>query len=167
LPALITGLNPGEIKVAIEERPAFVLLQDLVEGAAILSGVRAHVGDAVRDHREFLNQVLAMNNLDPFLLKLPLGKAQEDAARVLGAAIVDLLSDRDLVAVTEGKLALGEAEPMIVDLAREMSDRVRVAKTIDISALVTLQRIVDKTNQSLVDQGPDAARETEIIAPDE
>ncbi len=167
LPALVTGLNPGEIEVTIEERPAFVLLQDLVEGAAILPGVRAHVGEAVRDHREFLNQVLAASDLEPFLLRVPVATAREEAARVLGAAIVDLLSDREIVAVAEGKLALGDAEPLIADLAKEMTDQVRATKTIDVSALLTLRRIADKAERVLAGPGMNGALDGEVLVPGE
>ena len=167
LPALVTGLNPGEIEVAIEERPVFVLLQDLVEGAAILPGVRAHVGDAVQDHREFLNQVLATSDLDPFLLRLPVASAREEAARVLGAAIVDLLSDRELVAVAEGKLALADAEPLIADLANEMRDQVRATKTVDVSALLTLRRIADKAGRILAGPSAGGALDGEVLVPAE
>ena len=56
---------------------------------------------------------------------------------------------------------------MIADLAKEMSDQVQATKSIDVAALLTLRRIVDKSERALAELGADGALNGEILVPGE
>jgi hypothetical protein len=105
LPALITGLEALEVAAKLEARCDFALLQTLSEGAQAWFGFKPKA--ALADHREFLNEILSANNLDPFLLRLT-GNERDLAANLLGRAIVAVVPDERIADLRSGEARLSE-----------------------------------------------------------
>lgn len=105
VPTLITGLETAEIEARIDKRSEFSLLQSIAEGASVWKGFRPSV--ALEDHREFLNEILAANDAEPFLLRLR-GDIRDQAAAMLGRAISALVPDEKIEDLRNGSLRLEE-----------------------------------------------------------
>lgn len=90
LPTIITGMDEAVMTSRLEQKSEFGLLQSLAEGAQVWPGFKPSA--AIDDHREFLNEVLAASNLDPFLLRLR-GELRDKAAVLLGRVVTAMVPD--------------------------------------------------------------------------
>jgi hypothetical protein len=113
LPALITGMEALEAHAKLEAHSDFSLLQTLSEGAQSWFGFKPKA--ALADHREFLNEILSANDVDPFLLRLS-GEDRDIAANLLGRAIMSVVPEERIDDLRTGAARLtdfpGMAEAM-------------------------------------------------------
>lgn len=90
LPTLISGLEGPALESQLTNQSELTLLQTLAEGADLWPGFRPT--EALTDHREFLNEVLAASGVEPFLLNLR-GDVRDKAAVLLGRVVTSLVPD--------------------------------------------------------------------------
>lgn len=132
LPALVTGLDEATMESRLENRSELVLLQSLAEGAQVWPGFKPSA--ALDDHREFLNEVLAASNLDPFLLKLR-GDVRDKAAMLLGRMVTAMVPDDHINDLRAGIEQL-EDYPAIAAFLGDLRHQVLTLGTIDESKLM-------------------------------
>ena len=100
---VISGTERIEAMAKLEPKADFALLQSLSEGVVSWTGFRPTA--ALSDHREFLNEVLSANGIEPFLLRLS-GRARDEAANLLGRTIVAMVPDGEIDGLRESELLL-------------------------------------------------------------
>jgi hypothetical protein len=105
LPMVVTGMDQASLECQLDQRSEFALLQSLAEGAATWPGFRPAV--AIDDHREFLNEVLSANDMDPFLLRLK-GETRDRSAVLLGRTIAAMVPDDKIDDLRSGVSKLEE-----------------------------------------------------------
>ena len=120
IPALVTGMELLEAIAKLEAHSDFELLQTLSEGAQTWFGFRP--GAALADHREFLNEVLAANEIQPFLLRLS-GAERDFAANLLGRAIVAAVPSDKIDDLPSGHVRLADF-PSIAAALRALKEGV-------------------------------------------
>ena len=118
VPLVVTGLEQLEVQSKLEARADFALLQELAEGSQSWFGFRPDA--ALADHREFLNEVLSANEIDPFLLRLS-GAERDLAAMLLGRAIVATVPDERIDDLRTGAARLSDF-PGVADAMRLMRE---------------------------------------------
>lgn len=91
----------GDLRLALEKRHEFVLLQTLAEGYE--ESVDFRPTGAIEQHRLFLSELSMASNASPFLLSLPCS-LRDKAAVMLGRAICDLLPDETLYGLSDGSV---------------------------------------------------------------
>lgn len=132
LPTLVTGLDEAAMESRLENRSELALLQSLAEGAQVWPGFKPSA--AIDDHREFLNEVLAASNLDPFLLKLR-GEVRDKAAMLLGRMVTAMVPDDHINDLRAGIEQL-EDYPAIATFLGDLRHQVLTLGTIDESKLM-------------------------------
>ena len=132
LPALVTGLDGPVLGTRLERGSEFALLQSLAEGASVWPGFRP--AQALDDHREILNEVLAASECDPFLLRLR-GDVRDKAALLLGRAVAALVPDDGLSSLRNGEATLAEY-PAIEGLMGRLREQVLVTGCVDETRLI-------------------------------
>lgn len=132
LPTLVTGLDEAAMESRLENRSELALLQSLAEGAQVWPGFKPSA--AINDHREFLNEVLAASNLDPFLLKLR-GEVRDKAAMLLGRMVTAMVPDDHINDLRAGIEQL-EDYPAIATFLGDLRHQVLTLGTIDESKLM-------------------------------
>lgn len=101
LPVLAAEGAIGLIAVKAERRHPFHLNQLLAEASAYVPSERH--GQAIGERDAFLNELLANNDIDPFLLRLPVN-ARLEAGNMLGGLLAAMVPDGDLQALHDGLL---------------------------------------------------------------
>lgn len=127
MPAVLTGLDEAAMESRLESRSELALLQSLAEGAQVWPGFKPTA--ALDDHREFLNEVLAASNLDPFLLKLR-GDVRDKAAMLLGRMVTAMVPDDHINDLRAGIEQL-EDYPAIATFLGDLRHQVLTLGTID------------------------------------
>ncbi|VVB42141.1 protein of unknown function [Beijerinckiaceae bacterium RH AL1] len=97
---IISSEARAEVRIRFEQKSEFALLQSIVESAdswQIFSCETANI-----EHQEILNEILAANNIDPFLLRLS-GKMRDKSAILIGRAIVKAVPDDCFESLREPK----------------------------------------------------------------
>ncbi|MBB4510620.1 VPA1269 family protein [Rhizobium leguminosarum] len=117
--ALVVGLEGPALAAKIHQGSEFSLLQSLAEGAAIWPGFRPSV--ALEDHREFLNEILLANDVEPFLLRLR-GDIRDRAAVLLGRTIAKFVPDENIDAMRDGVVRIDEF-PAVSNLIAKLKDQ--------------------------------------------
>ena len=136
--ALVVGLDGPAIGTQLNQGSEFSLLQNLAEGAAIWPGFKPAA--ALDDHREFLNEVLAANDIDPFLLRLR-GDIRDRAAVLLGRSIAKFVPDENMDALRSGDLRIDEF-PAITTLISGLKEQALNANIVPGSTLVGLEEAI-------------------------
>lgn len=135
MPVLVTGQDGATLESRLENHSEFALLQSLAEGSQVWPGFKPTA--ALDDHREFLNEVLAASDINPFLLKLR-GEVREKAATLLGRAITAWVPDDRLDNLREGVEQL-ENYPAISAFLGKLREQALTLGTIDESKLASHQ----------------------------
>lgn len=136
--ALVVGLDGPSIGTQLNQGSEFSLLQNLAEGAAIWPGFKPAA--ALDDHREFLNEVLAANDIDPFLLRLR-GDVRDRAAVLLGRSIAKFVPDESMEALRSGDIRIDEF-PAITTLISGLKEQALNANVVPGSTLVGLEEAI-------------------------
>ena len=132
LPAVITGMDEAVMASRLEHKSELALLQSLTEGAQVWPGFKPSA--AIDDHREFLNEVLAASNLDPFLLKLR-GELRDKAAVLLGRVVTAMVPDSHLNDLRAGVEQI-EDYPVVATFLENLRQQVLTLGDIDEAKLM-------------------------------
>ena len=130
LPVLTAEGVLGQLAVKAERRHPFHLNQLLAEASAYVPSERH--GQAIGERDAFLNELLANNDIDPFLLRLP-RDARLAAGNMLGNLLAMLVPDGDLQALHDGLLPVAAFEGLADGIGAITSGRAP-ATSIDIAA---------------------------------
>jgi Putative phage integrase len=133
LPALVTGVDYAILTCELEKKSELSLLQSLAEGAQLWPGFKPSA--AIDNHREFLNEVLAASNLEPFLLKLR-GDLRDQAATLLGRVITAMVPDEHLEYLRTGQEQIDDY-PLVSAFFKELHQQVLTSGVIDESKLMS------------------------------
>lgn len=99
MPLLVAEGALSQLEVKTERRHPFHLKQMLAEASEFVPAERHH--QAIGERDAFLNELLANNDLNPFLLRLP-GHARLEAGNMLGILLANLVPDGELQALHDG-----------------------------------------------------------------
>ncbi|MDD2765357.1 MAG: VPA1269 family protein [Opitutaceae bacterium] len=102
----------GEVNIALEKRPEFVLLQTLAKGCQEVVDFKPTA--VIEQHRLFLSELLTATDAGPFLLSIP-RPLRDRASVMLGQAICDLLPDETLYGLSDGSVQPNEEIKRLAD----------------------------------------------------
>lgn len=105
LPVLAADGAIAQLSVRSEHRHPFHLSQLLAEASAYVPSERHVAAIGMRD--AFLNELLANNHIDPFLLRLD-ADTRLHAGNMLGRLLADMVPDVDLQALHDGTLPVSK-----------------------------------------------------------
>ncbi|MEJ8676095.1 VPA1269 family protein [Chromobacterium amazonense] len=143
LPALVTAMDGATLESRLTRQSELGLLQSLAEGAALWPGFKPTA--AIREHREFLNELLTASDLDPFLLKLR-GDLREKAAVLLGRMVTSLVPDEHIDRLHKGAERL-DNYPAVASLFHELRTQALTLGTLDEAKfLFENQKLLEEKN---------------------